>query len=555
MNNPRQHRSWISKVCRRVAGAALALAIMLVPAFLATGSAHGQTYKEKVLIQFSGTNGWYPYAGLVQDAQGNLYGTTAGGGYYGTGNVFKLDTSGNETMLYSFNYPGTGDGETPEAGLVLDAQGNLYGTTYQGGANFRGTVFKLDTSGNETLLYSFTGTGGDGAYPYAGLVLDAQGNLYGTTYYGGLGNCNDKVAVGCGVVFKLDTSGNETVLYSFTGTGGDGKYPYAGLVLDAQGNLYGTTYQGGANFGGTVFKLDTTGKETVLYSFGSTRGDGVGPGAGLVLDAQGNLYGTTFQGGGTGCMGSGCGTVFKVDASGKETVLYSFTGTGGDGENPVAVLVRDAQGNLYGTTEYGGASYVGTVFELQRIGTTKTTTTLTSSPNPSTYGQAVVLIAVVAPAPPDGETITFMNGTITLGTGTLSGGSATFTTSALKAGTDKLTAVYDGDSNLAGSTSKTLKQVVHKATTTTTLTSSLNPSQVGQSVTFTASVAPEFSGTVTGKVTFYDGNTKLKAVALSGGQAKYTTSKLTAGTHTITAKYGGSTNFDGSSDSLTQTVN
>jgi hypothetical protein len=189
---------------------------------------------------------------------------------------------------------------------------------------------------------------------------------------------------------------------------------------------------------------------------------------------------------------------------------------------------------------------------------TKTTTTLTSSPNPSTYGQAVVFTATVSSAlgaPPDGESVSFMEGQTLLGTGTLSGGSASFMTSALKVGTNSITAVYAGDSNFAGSTSNVVKQVVVKATTTTTLTSSLNPSQLGQSVTFTAAVTPQFSGTVTGKVAFYDGKTKLKVVALSGGVAEFATSKLTAGTHTIKATYNGNTDFDHSSASLTQTVN
>lgn len=190
--------------------------------------------------------------------------------------------------------------------------------------------------------------------------------------------------------------------------------------------------------------------------------------------------------------------------------------------------------------------------------TAKTTTTLTSSPNPSTYGQAVVFTATVSSAlgaPPDGEPVSFMKGQTVLGTGTLSGGSASFMTSALKVGTNSIAAVYAGDSNFTGSKSKAVKQVVEKATTTTSLTSSLNPSQVGQSVTFTATVTPQFSGTVTGKVTFYDGATKLKIVTLSGGVAEFTTSKLTAGAHTITATYKGNTDFGGSSTSLTQTVN
>jgi hypothetical protein len=187
-----------------------------------------------------------------------------------------------------------------------------------------------------------------------------------------------------------------------------------------------------------------------------------------------------------------------------------------------------------------------------------TTTTLSSSPNPSTYGQAVTFIATVTSSlgapPPDGETVSFMKGTAVLGTGTLSGGSASFMTSTLSVGTNAIKAVYGGDSNLPASTSKAVSQVVSKAATTTTLASSLNPSNVGQSVTFTASVATQFSGTVTGTVTFYDGTTALKTVGLSGGVAKYTTSTLSSGSHTITSTYNGNANFDGSSASMTQTV-
>jgi uncharacterized repeat protein (TIGR03803 family) len=636
MNNPTQHRSWILGIRGRVAGAALALAIMLVPAVLGTRSAQAQTYTESVLYSFTGPpDGANPFAGLVRDAQGNLYGTTASGGdlscddggpYPGCGMVFKLDTTGKKTVLYSFT--GTGwDGTSPVAGLVRDAQGNLYGTTAGGGdlacggGLGCGTVFKLDTTGKETVLYSFTGTGGDGSYPEAGLVRDAQGNLYGTTAWGGVFNgigygtvfkvdttgketvlanfgspyygllpvaglvrdaqgnlygtteyggngpwsCNYAHFSGCGVVFKVDTTGGE-MLHIFTGTGGDGAYPRAGLVLDAQGNLYGTTWAGGdpacesdGIYGcGTVFKVDTTGEETVLYSFTGTGGDGAYPRAGLVRDAQGNLYGTTYEGG-----AYGVGTVFKVDPAGKETVLYTFTGTGGDGAYPTAGLVRDAQGNLYGTTYAGGdpaciaGTGCGTVFKLTPAAVT--TTTLTSSPNPSTYGQAVTFTAAVTSkigAPPDGETVSFMKGKTVLGTGTLSGGSASFTTSTLKVGTNAIKAVYGGDSNFAGSTSKTVSQVVSKATTTTTLASSQNPSNSGQSVTFTASVAPQFSGTPTGTVTFNNGSTKLGTVPLSGGVASYTTTNLAVGTEPITASYNGSSSFTTStSGALSQAVN
>jgi uncharacterized repeat protein (TIGR03803 family) len=211
-----------------------------------------------------------------------------------------------------------------------------------------------------SVLYSFKG-GTDGANPFGGLLRDSGGNLYGTTIYGGTGGCNDGFGdLGCGTVFKLDTSGNETVLHSFTGTP-DGEYPYAGLVRDSSGNLYGTTESGGVGsctgFGagcGTAFKLDTSGNETVLHSFTGTP-DGEYPAAGLVRDSSGNLYGTTIQGGSNpGPYTSG--TVFKIDAGGNETVLHSFTGHPSDGASPFAELMLDSVGNLYGTTHGHGIS-------------------------------------------------------------------------------------------------------------------------------------------------------------------------------------------------------
>jgi uncharacterized repeat protein (TIGR03803 family) len=312
-----------------------------------------------------GADGGQPEAGLIQDAAGNLYGTTEVGGAANFGVVFKLDTTGKETVLYSF--AGGMDGAHPRARLVLDSAGNLYGTTFEGGAgpcnqqnpNSRGAtpstcgiVFKLDASGAESVLHSFTGKP-DGANPSAGLVLDAKGNLYGTTSYGG--------TLGFGTVFKLDTSDVESVLHSFTSA--DGAIPSAGLILDAADNLYGTTFRGGTSGLGTIFELDPTGTETVLYSFMGEPTDGANPAAGLVRDATGNLYGTTGAGGDL-CYIIGstpptpstfvyCGIAFKVDTTGKETVLHKFTGPP-DGAIPHAGLILDGAGNLYGTTYEGG---------------------------------------------------------------------------------------------------------------------------------------------------------------------------------------------------------
>jgi uncharacterized repeat protein (TIGR03803 family) len=269
------------------------------------------------------------------------------------------------TTLYSFK--GGTDGANPNARVIRDTAGNLYGTTVSAGdpTCLCGTVFKLDSTGKETVLHSFTRT--DGANPYAGVIRDAAGNLYGTAYIGGDLTCNS--GIGCGTVFKLDTTGKETVLHSFTRT--DGANPYAGVIRDAAGNLYGTAYIGGdltcnSGFGcGTVFKLDTTGKETVLHRFTGKSGDGANPYAGVIRDAAGNLYGTTAYGGGLICD-NGCGTVFKLDSTGKETVLYRFTG-GADGSYPVSGVTLDAEGNLYGTTAFGGVFYGGVLFRISNV--------------------------------------------------------------------------------------------------------------------------------------------------------------------------------------------
>jgi uncharacterized repeat protein (TIGR03803 family) len=289
--------------------------------------------------------GGYPLSALVVDSAGNFYGTTSYGGTSNFGTVFKMDTTGAETVLYSF--AGKPDGARPDAGLVMDSAGNLYGTTSYGGASNAGTVFKVDTSNTETVLYSFTG-GADGAYPYSsGLVMDSVGNLYGTTYKGGTANL--------GTVFKVDQTGAETVLHSFGGP--DGGFPFSGVIMDNKGNFYGTTVIGGAHDRGTVFAVDAGGNYTLLYSFAGWP-DGATPGAGLVRDASGNLYGTTVTGG-----SRKSGTVFKVSGKGNETVLHSFKFST-DGAKPNAGLIIDGKGNLFGTTSAGGASGAGTVFEL-----------------------------------------------------------------------------------------------------------------------------------------------------------------------------------------------
>jgi uncharacterized repeat protein (TIGR03803 family) len=314
------------------------------------------TGKEKVLYSFCPggypcSDGCYPDTGLRRDKAGNLYGTVWNCGAFGYGAVFKLDMTGKLTLLHSFT--GGADGKAPYAGVVQDEAGNLYGTTAGGGAYSWGTVFKLDEAGTYTVLHSFA-EGQDGASPSGDLLRDSEGNLYGTTFAGGDGNS--------GIVFKVDATGRETVLYRFKGWP-DGWSPNGALVRDNKGNLYGTTTVGGDHDNGTIFKLDTRGAETVLYSF-TGGADGSQPYAGLVRDKAGNLYGTTAYRGNTGCHHRyGCGVVFELDTTGAYTVLHTFAG-GADGGNSFANLILDRAGNLYGTAAVGGTRHGGTVFKL-----------------------------------------------------------------------------------------------------------------------------------------------------------------------------------------------
>jgi uncharacterized repeat protein (TIGR03803 family) len=361
MNNLTQHRSWIPGMRGRAAGAALALAVVLVSAVITTQVAQAQTFNTlySFCSQSGCADGYWLTAGLIQATDGNFYGTTEWGGIY-WGTVFKITPSGKLTTLYSFCNIGCTDGYNPNAGLVQATNGNFYGTTLEGGANGEGTVFKITPSGELTTLYSFCSQSGctDGALPYAGLIQATDGNFYGTTYEGGTTDCN----AGCGTVFKITPSGKLTTLHSFNFT--DGANPYAALVQATNGNLYGTTYNGGAYGPGTVFKITPSGELTTLHSFEGA--DGYNPYAGLVQAGDGNFYGTTYQ------SYTGAGTVFKITPSGKLTTLYSFCSQGDctDGAYPYAGLVQATDGNFYGTTFQGGADYsfcpggCGTVFEI-----------------------------------------------------------------------------------------------------------------------------------------------------------------------------------------------
>jgi len=361
-----------------------AIAVFAVLTLVPTLPAQTQTLT--VLHNFTGIpDGQAPTGGLLLDAAGNLYGVTMQGGAIGYGSVFKLDPNANESVLYSF--AGPPDGNQPTAGLVQDAAGNLYGVTSYGGAYSNclgcGTVFKVTPGGAETLLHSFGNGYADASLPVGRLVLDNSGNLFGATKYGGIRDgcytiVNGKpVGYGCGTVFKLDASGTFSGVHSFGFPGGtaEGTWPNAGLVLDSAGNLFGTASSGGVtNCGsgplawfsgcGTVFKVDTSGQFSVLYSFqGGTAGpDGATPKSSLLLDAAGNLYGTTNVGGNAApCfVGETCGTIFQVTPAGKESLLHSF-GPADGAATPAAGLVQDAAGNFYGMAS-------GNVFKLDSTG-------------------------------------------------------------------------------------------------------------------------------------------------------------------------------------------
>ena len=322
----------------------------------------------RVLHTFlDGDDGATSNAPVILDRKGNIYGTALQGGASNNGVIFKITPTGKESILYSF--AGGSDGSKPEAGLVRDGSGNFYGTTNLGGGADQGTVFKLASDGTETVLHAFSG-GSDGGYPQANLLRDKAGNLYGTTVSGGSG-CSD----GCGTIFEVAADGSFTTLHAFTG-GDDGWFPMSGLIADRKGNLYGTAAAGGAHGFGTVFRLSAAARFKVLYAFNGGN-DGAYSQAGLTRDSSGNLYGTTRGGGGSKACGDyGCGTIFKLASDGTESVLYAFTGTG-DGGEPYGGVVADGSGNLYGTTITGGNSQgLGVVFELPSGGTLKLLHTL-----------------------------------------------------------------------------------------------------------------------------------------------------------------------------------
>jgi uncharacterized repeat protein (TIGR03803 family) len=307
------------------------------------------TGAESVAYSFAGgSDGSHPIADLVRDAKtGYLYGTTVYGGAANSGTVFVVNpATGVETVLYSFK--GGVDGANPYS-RVLRSGTTIYGTTNSGGAFGYGTIFKLTAKGKETILHSFNSAFPtlDGSYPYAGLTL-YKGVLYGTTTMGGASNL--------GTIFSIRPSGAYTSLYSFKGGTEDGQYPYAGVIFDKTGVLYGTTYGGGTDNAGTVFK-SAGGAEAVLYNFRRNGGDGINPYASLLL-YKGNFYGTTTGGNASG------GTVYEITPAGTESILHTFTG-GADGFNPFSALVLGVDKTFYSSTAIGGHSGLGTLFGLK----------------------------------------------------------------------------------------------------------------------------------------------------------------------------------------------
>ncbi len=380
MSNSGQHGIWIFENGLPATTLTLAITILLALTLISAQSAQAQTYN--VIHNFTGGgDGADPRAGLTKDAAGNFYGTTRDGGRYGLGTVFKLALKGSNwilTPLYSF--AGGDDGANPDARVVFGPDGNLYGTTNFGGGGACsehggqgcGTVFKLTVpatacksaicSWTETVIYRFMG-GSDGEAPgYADLIFDPAGNLYGTTSFGGGGGM-DCSGTNCGTVYELTPSGGgwtESIIYRFNPLP-DGYAPDSGVTLDSAGNLYGTTYYGGTYGPGVVYELSPSGSgwtEKLLHEFGRTGDDGGNPVAGLIFDASGNLYGAT-SGGGSG----GGGTVFELTPSGGNWTFSVLSGAGS-----VASLIMDAAGNLYGTTFTVGAYGYGSVFKLTPSG-------------------------------------------------------------------------------------------------------------------------------------------------------------------------------------------
>ena len=327
----------------------MVLALLTASTFVTV--AREQTFE--LLHSFQNLDGATPYVGLMQGTNGNFYGTTFFGGTNNYGTVFKMTTNGALTTLVTFS--NTSNGAYPEAALVQGSDGNFYGTTDSGGTGGAGTLFKMTATGTLTNLVKFINS--NGGYPLGRLLQGRDGNFYSTTYYGGTN--------GVGIAFKMTTNGALTTLVTFNTN--NGAFPLARLVQGSNDNFYGTTYQGGTSNLGTVFQMTTNGSLTTLVGFNGT--NGANPGAGLIQWSDGNFYGTTRFGG-----TNNYGTVFKMTTNGTLTTLASFDYSG-NGANPRGGLVQGSDGNFYGTTSQGGAYGYGTVFQMTPAGTLATLVT------------------------------------------------------------------------------------------------------------------------------------------------------------------------------------
>ena len=464
------------------------------------GSGFGTVFKitptgtETVLHIFANnsSDGGYPYGGLIQATDGNLYGTTNSGGAQNFGTVFKITPGGTETVLYSFT--GGADGLQPRGRLIQATDGNFYGTTL-GGASNSGAVFKITPTGSETTLHSFAGGTSDGANPQAGLIQASDGNLYGTTSGGGTDSR--------GTVFAITTGGTYDVLYSFRNNGSDGANPFAALIQASDGNFYGTTLNGGAHAMGTVFAITSGGGENIVHTFGGS--DGEYPYSGLIQGSDGNFYGTT-EGGGA----NGVGTVFQITLTGTETVLHSF-GSGSDGRIPYSGLIQAADGKFYGTTyysTYNGTPSDGTVYAFSISATAPTINSLSPSSTPA-CGPAFTLTV-------NGSG--FVSGAVVNWNGT-----ALATT--FVSGTHLTASVPVSDIAAPGSASVTVQE---SGTASNALTFTItNPLPVLKSLSPTSADmnGPAFTLTVKGSCflsssVIYWGNTPLSTTFVSAGELK-----------------------------------
>jgi uncharacterized repeat protein (TIGR03803 family) len=324
-----------------------------------SASAQGIQYQRLLSVGPPTLAGQRPYAGVIQADDGALFGTTLQGGVSNAGVIFRLNTDGTgATVLHTFGVA-AGDGQSPTA-LVQGSDGVLYGTTSIGGTNKTGTIYKINTDGTGyQVVHDFGRAAADGANPQAGLVEGRDGFLYGTTFFGG--------SNGRGTVYRLNKAGDGyLVLHNFSVGDGDGANPDTALVQGRDGALYGTTFFGGSNDAGAIFRLNTNGSSyLVLRSFSGLNGDGQNPDAALMQGSDAALYGTTYSGG-----SNSAGSIFKLNTDGSGyTVLRAFTATGGDGQKPLSALLEVKDGLLYGTTYLGGSSGAGTVFKLNRDGT------------------------------------------------------------------------------------------------------------------------------------------------------------------------------------------